>query len=97
MNLMRRLINLFFSIAATGGRDYSPLLSTPLTFSAGSNNETVMCASITAADDQLVECEEHFTIAIYLVTHMGSCLGIGNNETAVSLTDSDCMNQLLML
>ena len=81
----------FLLITATANSDYSPLSSTLLIFPAGSANGTVMCAPITVADDQLVECEEYFAIVLHLVTSIGSCLGLGNNETAVTIADSDCM------
>ena len=74
-------------IAATSEGDYN-FLSMPLTFSFGSADGSLVCANITVLSDNMVESEEDFTVRLSLLT-IGKNLFIGNNATAVTLTDSD--------
>jgi hypothetical protein len=61
----------------------------PLTFLAGSSSETVLCTPVTAVADQLIECGvETFTVVMALAT-AGASLSLGNNITAVTLTEDD--------
>ena len=76
--------------ATAGSGDYSSL-STPLTFANGSADGSMMCASVTANDDDLVEPEERFTVELDLLTPAGTSLSLGNTETTVTFRDSDSM------
>lgn len=47
-----------------------------------------MCANATVLSDDLVECEEDFTVMLVLNTIEDNIL-LGNGSTAVTLKDSD--------
>lgn len=47
-----------------------------------------MCTPISILPDNRIEQEEDFTVALALVTAIDS-LGLGNNATAVTITDDD--------
>jgi hypothetical protein len=79
-------------IAATPG-DISAL-TMPLTFAPGSSDGAEVCTSVTASDDNLVECDEELTIMLSLVT-TGARLSLGNNATSVTVSDNDGMNDSL--
>ena len=49
-----------------------------------------MCVPLTAVADNLVECDEDFTVILDLISS-GTSLSLGNNSTAVTLSDSDGM------
>jgi hypothetical protein len=68
--------------------DYSQLSSVLLTFTPGSANGTEVCSPITVVPDDLVECEESFTVALTLVTS-GASISLGNRIGTVTLLDSD--------
>lgn len=59
-----------------------------LTFPSGSSYGVEMCAHMIVHSDNLVEFEENFTVVQALVTQ-GSSFILGNNRTAIALTDND--------
>ena len=76
------------SHAATSASGDYDILSIQLIFPSGSEDNAEMCASVSVNSDNLVEFEEDFTIMLSLVT-FGASLNLGNNASAVILTDSD--------
>ena len=65
------------------------MLFMPLTFPSGSANGVEMCATVTVNSDDFVELEEYFSLILNLESAEKS-LRLGNNVSAVTLTDSDC-------
>lgn len=66
------------------------MLNMPLQFISGSGNGAQMCANVTVIPDNLVECDEEFTLRLTLLTNKES-LSLQNNFTSVVLLDSDGM------
>lgn len=60
----------------------------PLTFSPESVNGEEICANLTVVADNLVECEENFTVTLDLMTS-NEILRVGNAITVVAITDID--------
>ena len=56
----------------------------------------MVCANVTVASDNLVECEEIFTLELFLDTIKDS-LSVGNNSTLITLKDSDGNYTIKML
>jgi hypothetical protein len=83
------LLNRLSLIVATSS-DFSSLSSVPLVFPPTSVNGTQRCASLNATEDNLVECEEDFTVLLNLTT-AGDGFRLGNAATIVSITDNDGM------
>lgn len=75
---------------AISGSDFTPITSMTLTFSA-SSNDTEICVPVIALDDQLVECDEYYSIVLSLLSPIASSLNIASNETTITLIDADCM------
>lgn len=61
-----------------------------LTFPSGSTDGAVVCANVTVIRDNMVECEEEFSLLLTLETATIKSLSLGNNTTSVVLRDSDC-------
>ena len=59
-----------------------------LIFLPGATNGESVCVNVTLLTDQLVECEEDFTVVLALDT-VGDSVSLGNSSTAVTLLDSD--------
>lgn len=78
------------TFAATSG-DFSTLSSVPLTFSPQSVNGEQICVNLTAVVDNLVECEENFTVILDLMTS-NEILRLGNAVVTVTITDVDGIN-----
>lgn len=51
-------------------------------------NGTRMCIDVAVNGDLFVECEETFKVNITIETTGGLNVGLGNSETAISLTDN---------
>lgn len=85
--------NVYVPPAATDN-DISLNSSVSLTFLPGSDDGAEVCTPIIATADQLVECEEDFSVTFCLTT-VGSSLSMGNSVTAVTLIDSDGMYMCL--
>ena len=60
----------------------------PVTFSSGSADGDKVCTNVTILLDDIVECEEYFTVELSLNT-IGGGISLGNNLTAVTVMDSD--------
>ena len=67
-------------------------LSTLLSFTPGASNDDMVCTNVTLASDELVECEEEFSLVLTLSTE-GDNLFLGNSVTAITLLDSDGKTQ----
>jgi hypothetical protein len=83
------MTNNILSTAATVGDGDYPLLNTTLTFAPGSGDGKVLCTSVSATSDGLIESEEYFTINLALVTKAGENFRLGNTETAVIISDKE--------
>ena len=89
------MVILFF--AATGGFDFSPLSSMPITFPVNSSDGEEICVSLDTFLDDEIEGDENFTIVLALSTP-GSCLlNLGQDSTVIFLTDSNGMMLTLNL
>ena len=82
------LLNLFHT--ATSGDDFTALLAEEVTFLVGDADGQERCATIDLTDDDLVECDEDFTVSLALVTSKPN-LSLGTDSTTVTISDSDCM------
>ena len=60
-----------------------------VTFMIGDADGQERCASIVLSEDDLVECEEDFTVSLALVTSKPN-LSVGTDMTTVTISDSDC-------
>ena len=60
-----------------------------MTFMIGDADGQERCANIDLMEDELVECEEDFTVSLGLVTSKPT-LSLGMNVTTVIIEDSDC-------
>lgn len=58
----------------------------PLTFVPGSGNGTELCAPIITNPDDLIECDENFTVILALTT-LGTSINVGNNISVITLLD----------
>jgi hypothetical protein len=82
---------LFTVFVAASTDDYSVNSSVPITFLPGSADRAEVCTPLTAFVDELVECEEDFSVLLALETPCSS-LSLGNTVTAVTLVDGDGMS-----
>ena len=89
MVLLSKLCDLLCSFTATSD-DFSALSSLSLAFPPQSVNGEQICANLTLVTDNLVECEENFTITLELMTS-NEILTIGNAVAVVIITDIDGM------
>ena len=60
-----------------------------MTFMVGDADGQERCATIALTEDDLVECEEDFTVSLALVTSNPN-LSLGTEITTVTISDSDC-------
>ncbi len=81
-------MGLAFSASVEEG-DFMPL-NMPLIFPTDSSDGDMVCANVTVVSDDMVECEEEFSVELTLDTIKDS-LSLGNNSTLIALVDSDCM------
>lgn len=66
------------------------VLNMPLQFPSGSINDAEICANVTVIPDNMVECDEDFSLELTLLTAKDG-LSLGNDATSVVLLDSDGM------
>ena len=64
-----------------------------LIFTSGSVDGTMECINVTVIADNLVECEEEFSVDLTLNTFKDS-IKLGNNSTLITLEDSNGMATL---
>ena len=80
-------MNLFHT--ATSGDDFTALSAEEVTFLVGDADGQERCATVDLTDDDLVECDEDFTVSLALVTSKPN-LSLGTDMTTVTISDSDC-------
>ena len=74
---------------AISGEDFTQL-SEEVTFMIGDADGQERCTNITLMADNLVECEENFTVSLALVTNKPN-LSLGTDKSSVVIEDSNCM------
>ena len=91
------MINKLFILfaAGTANDDFSPLSSVPLTFSTGSSDGEEICTSLMTFADDLIECEEEFTVTT-AVSAVGCNLFLVNNSTVVTLIETSGMYEPIL-
>ena len=72
--------------AASNGSDYKGV-SMDLVFTAGTSNGTMQCIIVSISNTRTVEEDETFTVTL---TTSNSVI-LGNNVTAITITDADSM------
>ena len=71
----------------TGGADYGPIDSRPLTFVPGGTK--VMCALFTIVDDKIIEDEESFLVSIESVSPTPGVVIGAQDVTTILIVDND--------
>ena len=75
-------------LLATSGLDFDPLVMQPVVFESGASDGTEMCVNISLSSDLMVECDENFTVSIFLDSSKNN-LFLGQDSTTVTIEDSD--------
>ena len=78
---------------ASAGVDFAELMEQEVIFEVGVTDGMSRCADITLIADNLVECEENFTISLALETmdKPNIMLGAGMTTTEITIDDANSM------
>ena len=77
--------NILLCTASSSDFNFAP---SSLTFMSGEGNGVNECLTVSITDDNMVECDEQFTVSLTLNTE-GDSLSTGNTLTTVTIMDDD--------